>query len=78
MNHQTDLHLKIMKEKIDCPECEGTGECNYTCCGDDINDIGICKSCGEHSEASDCDNCNGSGKIDKPKVLIIPIPKNTI
>jgi len=49
----------------DCPECEGTGICNFTCCGDDINDIGICKSCGEHSEAHDCAFCDGSGKVKK-------------
>jgi hypothetical protein len=52
-------------EGEDCSECEGTGECNFTCCGDDVNDIGICPSCGEHSEATECEECEGSGTVFK-------------
>lgn len=54
----------------DCPECDGTGEVYYSCCGDDVKhtiheDYGICPTCKEHlsGEYSECEECNGSGKV---------------
>jgi len=51
----------------ECEYCEGTGKAMYSCCGDELNDYGICKSCKEHTYTlgDDCEECNGTGTTNK-------------
>jgi RecJ-like exonuclease len=54
-----------------CKDCDGNGEEDelYSCCGDVLDtDTWLCKSCGEHcdgTEANECDTCDGKGYVPK-------------
>jgi len=52
----------------DCPHCNGTGldESGHSnCCDAPIyEDMGICTDCKEHCEEIECDQCNGTGKVE--------------
>ena len=52
-------------EKIDCPDCEGTGN-GCTHCEGDCYD-GVNKICGYASEdrLSPCERCDSTGEIDE-------------
>lgn len=56
---------------VACDWCDGRGYTVYSCCGDDItdNDIDLCPTCYEHcgDEREDCENCAGTGKIERPE-----------
>lgn len=48
-----------------CPECDGTGEMMYSCCTDEPvdSDYALCPVCREHLGESDCNTCEGKGKV---------------
>ncbi len=53
------------EKEVECEYCEGTGKAQESCCGDRLNDYGICKTCQEHCDTlgDDCNMCNGKGTI---------------
>lgn len=68
----TQRHEKFNSEEPQtkpCEDCEGTGDCIYSCCGDDMRgrDFDNCPTCKEHTGyekgGGDCYTCNGAGKI---------------
>ncbi len=58
-----------MENKIDCPDCEGTGKYEGSnCCGAPFwAETDICSACKEHADDT-CDSCEGTGKIDNKNV----------
>ena len=59
-------------EKVDCQECNGTGEIS-TCCNVPINTTNHgrrCSKCNKFTKTSLCIKCDGSGVIRNIKTLI--------
>ena len=67
MNQEKAVYDPELME--DCPECDGSGEVYYSCCGDDIKgttweDIEICPTCREHLGGPEtCPTCAGTGEV---------------
>lgn len=64
------IGIVTISNKVECEDCEGTGEEYYSCCGDDVKgtdaeDYGICPTCNEHldGEYSPCGSCDGEGYV---------------
>ena len=47
-----------------CPDCDGEGKFYDSACCNATISHGICSRCGEHTEDSTCDACEGTGKIE--------------
>ena len=60
---QKEQHPDLVDNE--CEYCDGTGEAQESCCGNRLNDMGICTGCGEHTYAcgDPCEECGGTGKI---------------
>lgn len=58
---------EIPEGKIQCEDCNGTGECAYSCCTGQIisDDIMMCPYCHEHLGTEPCESCNGTGMVDE-------------
>ncbi len=60
------VHDPGKQEKIDCPDCEGTGNGCSGCLGDCYEGANrLCEHANEYKH-HDCETCNGEGEIDKP------------
>ena len=68
------------RKTIPCEECYEWDEENISvCCGSRFSfpgwpDSDICSACGEHSDAFECEECNGTGvkhiTVSLPKIII--------
>jgi DnaJ-class molecular chaperone len=56
-----------MSNKV-CQTCDGQGTFNTSsCCGaemyGEMTDIGICPECREHTDPTECEDCDGKGYV---------------
>ena len=60
----------MIVNKIDCPDCEGTGKYESSnCCGVPLwAGTDICSECKEHVDDT-CDTCSGTGELIKKEKL---------